>query len=247
MTEHEHSPDCTHEKPMAQQVHDIMMRVLYTNDEVAGLDREKDEQPEGMVVVQGLVQDFGFHPERLMAEAENIRTILRKVVVDEFFEKLGWSFVNLCADRDGNQWAEHPTMEALVALSVGLGWARCVLPRFFWPVLPGGVPYYHFDFEKPPVLRYPYEIKPGPTTLDAEGEKRYAVWRRVSEMPPFLSGILHQMLWERLDVQPEDAKKMTSDERVWALTNAGIDPHNDEVKEALLRYGVDPVEIFGAA
>lgn len=57
----------------------------------------------------------------------------------------GWSFLNACMDRHGNQWTGlHRTM----AMLFGLGQAidpplvTCQLPREMWNLLPGGMPYY---------------------------------------------------------------------------------------------------------
>ena len=58
------------------------------------------------------------------------------------------SFLNLCVDKDGVQWAEHPTLEKMVAMGIGLKMAAYCLPRDMWNSLPGGVPYVQFDTEK---------------------------------------------------------------------------------------------------
>lgn len=55
----------------------------------------------------------------------------------------GWSFLNACNDRHGNQWTGlHRTMAQLFAMGQGLGLVACLLPRDLWEALPGGVPYY---------------------------------------------------------------------------------------------------------
>jgi hypothetical protein len=52
------------------------------------------------------------------------------------------SFLNACMTKDDNQWGEHQNMEQLLALGIAIGYARILLPRNMWSVLPGGVPYF---------------------------------------------------------------------------------------------------------
>jgi hypothetical protein len=55
----------------------------------------------------------------------------------------GWSFLNACDDRHGNQWTGlHQRMEQLFQLGIGIDKVECQLPREVWPALPGGMPYY---------------------------------------------------------------------------------------------------------
>lgn len=55
----------------------------------------------------------------------------------------GWSFLNACNDRHGNQWTGlHQTMAHLFALGQGIGMVESQLPRALWSVLPAGMPYY---------------------------------------------------------------------------------------------------------
>lgn len=54
----------------------------------------------------------------------------------------GWSFLNACMDRNGNQWTGlHRTMDRLFMLGIAAGKARWLMPRELWPALPGGMPY----------------------------------------------------------------------------------------------------------
>jgi len=96
-------------------------------------------------IVQGVVRDFGLHPERLEAQREKVKGWLRQLP-DEFHNAAGggWSFLNLCQTKDGDQWTgEHRVMEAFCVLSIGLGLAEW-LPgeRTMWEILPGGMPYF---------------------------------------------------------------------------------------------------------
>jgi len=55
----------------------------------------------------------------------------------------GWSFLNACDDKHGNQWTDlHLRMEQLFQLGIGIGKVKCLMPRAMWSALPGGMPYY---------------------------------------------------------------------------------------------------------
>ena len=54
----------------------------------------------------------------------------------------GWSFLNLCLDKDENQWTgSHLRMDQLVALGLGIEKVSFLVPRTLWGKLPGGMPY----------------------------------------------------------------------------------------------------------
>lgn len=102
---------------------------------------------EGAVVVLGIVRKFGFDPAKIAAHKEEIRALL-----DDMPETFhmggggGWSFLNLCNDRHGEQWTGlHQTMEELVALGEAAGMAKYLMPREMWSAFPGGMPYVGFD------------------------------------------------------------------------------------------------------
>ncbi len=60
----------------------------------------------------------------------------------------GWTFLNLCNDKNGNQWGEHRNMEELVCLSIALNMGKYLMPKVLWGSLPGGMPYISFNTEK---------------------------------------------------------------------------------------------------
>jgi hypothetical protein len=96
------------------------------------------------VLVEGIISQFGFNREILESHRDEITGLLAELP-DEFKKSGGggWSFLNACQDRDGNQWTGmHWTMERLFALGMGLGLVQSLMPRDLWKVLPGGVPYY---------------------------------------------------------------------------------------------------------
>jgi len=86
-----------------------------------------------------------------LAKLEERRILITQMLgelPDSFMKSKGggWSFLNACDDRHGNQWTSfHQTMAMLFGMGQGLGLVTCVLPRDLWAALPGGMPYYAID------------------------------------------------------------------------------------------------------
>ncbi len=98
------------------------------------------------VEVQGVLNQFGFHPGRLEEHREEIVSMLEELP-EKFREEAGggWSFLQACVDKNGEQWTGlHRVMELLFVLGMGIGRVRYVLPRERWDQLPGKMPYYTF-------------------------------------------------------------------------------------------------------
>lgn len=116
----------------SEAVHDLVKDCLFKEGE------PKDDP----VIVEGITRTFGFHPDRIRRNAPAIAALLAELP-SEFRMNSGggWSFLQACVDRHGNQWAEHPTMEELFVLGIASGQANWLLPRDMWSILPGGMPY----------------------------------------------------------------------------------------------------------
>ena len=96
------------------------------------------------VIVEGIANKLGFHPERVKAHSTAIHSMLQQLP-EQFQEKGGggWSFLNACQDKNGNQWTDlHQRMEQLFCLGLAIGKVKRQLPREMWSALPGGMPYY---------------------------------------------------------------------------------------------------------
>jgi hypothetical protein len=96
------------------------------------------------VKVEGVIHTFGLHPERVARYKEEIIKMLSQLP-DPFRQSAGggWSFLNACNDRHGNQWIGlHQTMEQLFVLGIAIGRVESCMPRDMWDILPGGMPYY---------------------------------------------------------------------------------------------------------
>lgn len=121
------------------KVKNIFMDCLFQENEI--VDGKPIVEP---IISEGIICIVGFHPERVKNHTEEIINMLNELPA-EFHEKTGggWSFLNACNDKHGNQWTGlHQTMEQLFQLGIAIGKVSCLLPRDQWKSLPGGVPYY---------------------------------------------------------------------------------------------------------
>lgn len=118
-------------------VHTITKRVLFKNDEIVS-----GKPPANALIVEGILRNYAFHPERVAAAKPEIDAMLAELP-DQFYRAKGggWSFLNACMDRHGNQWGEQPDMETLVCLGIAAGSATWLLKEMS-TALPGGVPYF---------------------------------------------------------------------------------------------------------
>lgn len=105
---------------------------------------EKEEDTSKAKFVKGVMLNFGFHPDRLEKHREDVKKMLAELPV-EFTESHGgggWSFMQACVNRNGEQWGEHHTIDQLLCLGLALEEVDLVFPREMWPELPGGMPYF---------------------------------------------------------------------------------------------------------
>jgi hypothetical protein len=132
----------TETKPLidSSRVREIFLECMYGREEL------KDGKPiEGeSIKAEGIVCTVGFHPGRLESHREEVKGMLEGLPLQfRSNEGQGWTFLNACNDRNGVQWTNmHQRMEQLFQLGIGLGLAKCLMPRELWAVLPGGMPYY---------------------------------------------------------------------------------------------------------
>lgn len=95
------------------------------------------------VLVEGVAHKFGFHPERLANNQAKIASLLAELP-DTFKASGGggWSFLNGCMTKTGEQWGEQMNVEQLMVLGLATNKVKLCLPRGLWDALPGGVPYF---------------------------------------------------------------------------------------------------------
>lgn len=75
----------------------------------------RGEDTSGHVKAEGITCNVGFHPERLEGHRAEVSAML--VELPDTFRRSsggGWSFLNACVDREGNQWTgdHHRMMQA---------------------------------------------------------------------------------------------------------------------------------------
>ena len=127
----------------AAKVDRIFKVCLFRQNEIG-----EDGKPKGeMIEVEGIVSKYGFHSGRIEKYKDKIIEFLDELPAQ--FHKYhggGWSFLNLCNTKDGEQWTGfHLQMEQLVCLGMAIGKVKYCLPKEVWPSLPGGMPYVVID------------------------------------------------------------------------------------------------------
>jgi len=118
----------------------LFRNCLFNEDEI---ENGAPKDPSKVVEVEGIASRFGLNKDRLGDSKAEVKEML-----DQLPEKFkgGWTFLNMCNDKDGNQWTGvHATMEQLMALGIGLGLVRYCMPKEAWAMFPGGMPYIIVD------------------------------------------------------------------------------------------------------
>lgn len=121
-----------------QEVDDVFKVCLFRKEEVKdGMPKPEHEA----IFVEGITMKFGFHKERVNKRKEKIIGFLKELP-EQFSKGGGWSFLNLCNDKDGQQWTGlQMIMQELVCLGIAIGKVKYLTPKDTWAALPGGVPY----------------------------------------------------------------------------------------------------------
>lgn len=134
-----------------QRLDEIVRDCLLTEGEVRGIgDREaisvEHLKSNGVIVSAGVVNTFGFSPERIVTYRDEVLAMLKQLPAEFFVSSGGgWTFLNACVTADGEQWGEQADVERLVCLGQALGFVRFLMPRDMWAALPGGMPYFAVD------------------------------------------------------------------------------------------------------
>jgi len=132
-------------KLTSENVNSVFDDCLFTDDEIKAA---PNGQPAKMVAAEGIVNKFGFHPERIERHSDDVRTMLSDLPDSFMHDKGGgMSFLNACMTKNDEHWAEHPTMEKIFALGIGLNLVKPLMPRPMWRMMPGGMPYYVVNLE----------------------------------------------------------------------------------------------------
>lgn len=89
-------------------------------------------------VVDGIVNKYAFHKNRLESYRDEVQNMVNNLCPEL---KEGISFLNMCMDKDNNQWGEHRDCENLLCLAIGLDILAYPLPKEVWAFLPGAMPF----------------------------------------------------------------------------------------------------------
>ena len=91
----------------------------------------------GFIFVDGIINSFIVDPELIESIRDNVISLFEKLP-DQFRESSGrgWSSMNAAI----NGW-EHVDVEALICMGIALGICDYNLPKQYWDVFPGGMPY----------------------------------------------------------------------------------------------------------
>lgn len=104
----------------------------------------KGDKRNQRVEVEGVMNTYALHRGRLSKHETQIIELLGELP-GQFHAAYGggWSFLNACMDRNGNQWTGmHRSVELLVVLGLGVRKVEFVLPREQWSDFPGNMPYF---------------------------------------------------------------------------------------------------------
>lgn len=120
-----------------KRVEEIFEACLY------GEDFATDGFTHQLMTIKGVILSANFDYFLLAMHSLEIENMLRELP-DEFkeFSGGGWSFLEACNDKHGNQWTSlHRVIDKLFMLGMGIDKVEYLLPREQWSVLPGGMPY----------------------------------------------------------------------------------------------------------
>lgn len=122
-----------------ENVESVFVDCLFRNEELPdGTLPKEGEFTKG----EGVVLRIGFHTERLQSHKQDVVDMLN-CLKGTFKQSKGggWSFLQMCEDKDGNQWTgEHRQMDKLVCLGAALDLVT-LTPAEMNAFLPGRMPY----------------------------------------------------------------------------------------------------------
>jgi len=113
----------------SEKVTDIFLDCLY----------QEDEDSTNHKLIEGILCNYGLNPIKI----ENHRKSISEMVdnLPEDF-KDGWSFLNLCYNKNMEQWTGvHRVCEQLLLLGLAIGRLEYLVPRELWKTMPGQLPY----------------------------------------------------------------------------------------------------------
>lgn len=117
-----------------QEVNNIFRDCLFKTEEI--INNKTIYEP---LVVVGISVNVGFNPKRIEKNKIKISSI-----IDNLHDKFdnGWTFLNLCLDKNENQWTgSQLTMQELMLLGIAINKLEYCCKPDMWHLLPQGMPY----------------------------------------------------------------------------------------------------------
>ncbi|MCM1166407.1 MAG: hypothetical protein NC401_10425 [Ruminococcus sp.] len=103
----------------------------------------EDTDPE-IIAVDGVMLKARFVREHIESYRADIINMLEQLP-DTFHVGMGdgWTFLNMCIDRNGEQWTDyHKVCDMLLCLGIAIGACQYTIKqRDLWRVFPGEMPY----------------------------------------------------------------------------------------------------------
>lgn len=122
-----------------------MMSTLTSEDVTDTFDKVYDEENGDIEIDLALGGPRKFSSKALEENKNRIRELLLELP-SEFMKSGsggGWSFLQACDDKNGNQWTGlHMVMAQLFGMGQAAGLVESLLPKELWEIAPGGMPYY---------------------------------------------------------------------------------------------------------
>lgn len=135
----------------AKKVQEVTADCMFEESEIKFDADGEPVLPRTPFLAEGVVLTLVLDPMRVEKNKEKIRTFLKELPDTFHVDKGGgWSFLQACVDKDGVQWGEHRSVEALMCLGLATGFVKLPLPKEVWSALPGGLPYFMVDTSEHP-------------------------------------------------------------------------------------------------
>ncbi len=127
---------------------------MYSEVEIMDGGYGPDKLPPDCLQAHGIMNNVIFNPVRTFDHRPVIWELLSQLS-DDFRKELGggMSFLQMPFDRDGNQWGEQINAEQLFLVGQAAGLAALCMPREFWSLFPGGMPYIVIDLLESPSIQ----------------------------------------------------------------------------------------------
>lgn len=118
----------------SDRVTEIFKDCLFKNNEI--IDNKPIVSP---TLAEGINIRVGFNPNSLKRNEIEIEEMINEL--HSTFDE-GWSFVNMCVDKDEKQWTgEQRIMQELLLLGLAIGKLDYCTGKDNWEGLPFGMPY----------------------------------------------------------------------------------------------------------